>query len=67
MAGIYWIATLEGHRGKGFGEAITRAAVRGGIELGCTLASLQASKLGAPVYSRMGFEVRGHYVKFQRS
>jgi hypothetical protein len=55
VAGIYWVATLEEHRGRGYGEAVTWAAVAGGAELGCRHASLQASKLGRPVYARMGF------------
>lgn len=55
VAGIYWVATRESHRGRGYGEALTWAAVAGGGALGCELASLQASKLGRPVYARMGF------------
>jgi GNAT superfamily N-acetyltransferase len=55
VAGIYWVATQEEHRGRGFGAAITWAAVAGGRALGCRVASLQASKAGQPVYARMGF------------
>jgi GNAT superfamily N-acetyltransferase len=55
VGGIYWVATLEAQRGRGYGEALTWAAVAGGRELGCGIASLQASKLGRPVYARMGF------------
>lgn len=56
VAGVYWVATLEEARGRGLGAALTWAAVAGGRALGCTVASLQASKLGFPVYARMGFE-----------
>ncbi len=66
VAGIYWVATLEAQRGKGLGEAITWAAVRGGRELGCGIANLQASIAGAPVYARMGFETLTDYVRFER-
>jgi hypothetical protein len=55
VAGIYWVATLEAHRGRGYGEAVTWAAVAGGREFACKVASLQASKFGRPVYARMGF------------
>lgn len=64
IAGIYWVATLPEHRKRGLGEAITWAAVRGGIEAGCATASLQASEAGAPVYARMGFTTPVHYVKY---
>jgi GNAT superfamily N-acetyltransferase len=56
VAGIYWVATLEDERGRGYGEALTWAAVGGGQELGCRIASLQASKAGRRVYERMGFD-----------
>ena len=56
VAGIYWVATLEEQRGHGYGAALTWAAVAGGRAFGCEIASLQASKLGRPVYTRMGFE-----------
>jgi GNAT superfamily N-acetyltransferase len=65
VAGIYWVATVEAHRGKGLGEAITAAAAEAGAEAGCRVASLQASQAGQPVYRRMGFDVHGHYVKFE--
>jgi GNAT superfamily N-acetyltransferase len=65
VAGIYWVATLPEARGRGFGEAITWSAVRGGIGLGCRFASLQASAMGRPVYERMGFATPLHYVCFE--
>lgn len=55
VAGIYWVATAEGQRGRGYGEALTWAAAAEGSEFGCGVASLQASKMGRPVYARMGF------------
>jgi GNAT superfamily N-acetyltransferase len=67
VASIYWVATHEGHRSRGLGEAITWAAVAAGRDLGCRLAVLQASTMGAPVYARMGFETVAHYVRFERS
>jgi hypothetical protein len=62
VAGVFWVATLEEHRGLGYGEALTWAAVEGGFGFGCRLASLQASKLGRPVYARMGF---AHVLDYQ--
>ena len=55
VAGIYWVATLEAQRARGYGAALTWAAVAAGQQAGCRVASLQASQLGRPVYARMGF------------
>jgi len=67
VAGIYWVATLESHRARGLGEALTWAAVQGGLAHGCRVASLQASVMGEPVYKRMGFRTTVEYVKYGRS
>ncbi|MDB4433499.1 GNAT family N-acetyltransferase, partial [bacterium] len=61
VAGIYWVATLEGFRRWGLGEAMTWEAVKGGVEMGCELASLQASEMGRGLYVRMGFDLAVEY------
>ena len=65
VAGVYWVATLKEFRGRGLGEAISWEAVKGGLAAGCEVASLQASKMGRPVYERMGFETVFDYVHFE--
>ncbi len=55
VAGIYWVATREEYRRRGFGEAMTLHAVLAGREKGCTFASLQATAMGRPVYEKIGF------------
>ena len=60
-AGIYWVATAEQHRGRGFGTVITRSAVDEAARRGCHMVGLQASPLGKPVYERMGFRVVAEY------
>ncbi len=67
IAGVYWVATLETHRRRGYAEALTWAALDAGRALGCTVGSLQASELGRPVYARMGFMQTAEYVQFERS
>lgn len=67
LAGVYWVATREPFRRRGFGEALTWAAVRAGRARGCAVAGLQASALGRPVYARMGFDTPVHYVRYARS
>jgi len=65
VAGIYYVATLEPWRRRGLGELLTWAAVRGGLERGCRIASLQASRAGEPVYARMGFSTVLRYAKYR--
>lgn len=67
VAGIYWVATLEAHRRRGYAEALTWAGLAAGRELGCNIGSLQASKMGRPVYARMGFDHTADYVYYQRA
>lgn len=64
MAGIYNVATLDSHRRAGLGAAMTWEAVRIGREAGATSACLQASDMGRPVYTRMGFHVLDDYHQF---
>ena len=53
--GIFNVATPPSLRGRGYGAAVTAAAIEEGFAAGAELAWLQASQLGEPVYRRMGF------------
>jgi GNAT superfamily N-acetyltransferase len=55
IAWIGWVATRQEARGHGYGRLATIAAVRAGFTLGATLASLEATRIGVPVYLRLGF------------
>jgi GNAT superfamily N-acetyltransferase len=59
FAGIYGVATLPEHRGKGLGAHLTAEPLRRAWEMGYTTGLLQASEMGAPVYTRIGFRTRG--------
>jgi GNAT superfamily N-acetyltransferase len=58
LVGIYAVATTPSARGRGYGEAVTWAAVGSNPRLS---AALQASSMGRPVYARMGFEQVGTF------
>jgi N-acetylglutamate synthase len=53
--GIFNIATLQDHRGRGYGRAVTERAVADGIAAGATFAYLQSSEVGFELYESMGF------------
>ena len=55
VAWIGWVATRHHLRGRGLGRLATAAATSAGFTLGATLASLEATTMGLPVYLRLGF------------
>ena len=66
IAGVYFVGTRAAYRRRGLGEAMTWHAVREGAKAGCTVAALQASEMGRPVYERMGFRTVAGYRTFLR-
>ena len=48
-------ATLEDHRGKGYGAALIQLALNDARLKGCTTASLRSGPLSIPLYERFGF------------
>jgi GNAT superfamily N-acetyltransferase len=56
VAGIYFVVTMQKARGRGIGTAMTREALLLAKKLRYDFAVIQASKMGLPVYERMGFK-----------
>jgi GNAT superfamily N-acetyltransferase len=55
VAGVYGIAVRRAFRRQGLGTLATLVTVRAGAERGATVAMLQATKDGFPVYEQLGF------------
>lgn len=53
---IAGVATIESQRGRGFGAALTWAAIDAGLERGATYAALRSGPKSMPLYRRLGFQ-----------
>ncbi len=54
--GVYFVATLKEHRGKGLARGLMHVALAEARGRGLRTSTLQATKLGYPVYERLGYE-----------
>ncbi|MFF0342998.1 GNAT family N-acetyltransferase [Kribbella sp. NPDC004875] len=63
-AGVYWVATRTDARRQGFGESVTRAAVRAAFEHGARVVLLQSTELGVRLYRRLGFAPLTDYQRY---
>ena len=65
VVGVYAVWTQERARRRGIGRAVTWAAIDAGRQAwNGSIAILQSSEMGVPVYRSMGFEQVSHYVEF---
>lgn len=61
VAGVYFVGTLAGARGRGIARAMTSAALREGRDRGYRIGALQATRMGVPVYRRLGFRAYSEF------
>ena len=64
--GIWLVATLPSARGRGLAGALLAQALVDARDRGCTTTSLQATKLGEPVYARLGYRSLGSIEMWER-
>ena len=58
-ASVYWVATLPDARGRGLCRRLMHRALWDAREAGCDVSTLQATKLGEPIYARLGYRTHG--------
>ena len=63
---ITLVATLPEWRGLGYAGVLMNEALRDAKARGCTTSSLQATKKGAPVYARVGYQTLGAFQMWER-
>jgi GNAT superfamily N-acetyltransferase len=63
---VYWVAVVPEARGRGLAAGLMRRALVDGRERGCAVSTLQATKLGQPVYERLGYRAFGTFEMWER-
>ena len=63
---IWWVATVPEARGRGLAPGLIRRALAHGRENGCDVTTLQATKVGQPVYEKLGYGGLGAIEMWER-
>ena len=65
-AHVTLVGTLEAARGRGLATSLMRRALADARERGCTTTTLVATKMGHPVYARLGYRDLGRVQMWER-
>jgi GNAT superfamily N-acetyltransferase len=65
-ASVWDVATLPEARGRGLAGRLMHRALWDARERGCDMSSLQATKIGEPVYARLGYRSHGAVQMWER-
>lgn len=63
---VWEVAAVPAARGRGLVSGLMRRALADGRERGCEVSTLQATKLGQPVYERLGYREFGVIEMWER-
>jgi len=63
---VTFVATLPEARGRGLAARLLTHALHDARERGCTTTSLQATKMGQPLYERLGYRNLGPLHMWER-
>ncbi len=65
-AGLYFVGTTPEARGRGVATRLVWHALRGARERGCDISTLQATRMGEPIYARLGYRTHGRVNMWER-
>ena len=65
-AHVTLVGTLDAARGRGLATALMRQALADARERGCTTTTLVATKMGHPLYARLGYSDHGRAQMWER-
>jgi GNAT superfamily N-acetyltransferase len=63
---VWWVAVVPEARGRGLAAGLMRRALTAARERGCEVSTLEATKLGQPVYERLGYRGLGPIGMWER-
>lgn len=64
--GVYLVATCPEARGRGMAGALMAQAIADGKARGCESSTLQATRMGEPIYARLGYRSLGSLQMWER-
>lgn len=64
--GVWWVATVPEARGRGLARKLLRATLDEAKQRGGETSTLQATKMGYPVYERLGYRDIGAFQMWER-
>jgi ribosomal protein S18 acetylase RimI-like enzyme len=66
IASLQWVGTVAAARQMGLGRAMTQRVTNLAFERGAARVTLQASEMGEPVYTKLGYETLYRYQNYCR-
>ncbi len=66
IAGLYWVGAISEARHMGLGRVVTRWATNEAFDQGASSCTLQASIMGEPLYTQLGYEILYRYQNYTR-
>ncbi len=61
IGGVYWVSAVDDVRGRGVGEAVSRAATNALFDRSARACVLQTSRMGETIYRRLGYMILYRY------